>query len=196
MGLRVIIEGFGGQGVKSAGDLLVTTLFLMGRRALGMPIFEPLQMGGLVTFSLAMDSDGDRVVPTHSRDVFIMMHRRLFTRTEGETVCPDGLIIANAVTPPETLMNLGRKLAIIDADGLAREYGLLAKGNVPNLNTVMVGAFARLCADIDYEMLETAVRDAFPRLITANLRALRSGYDEVRVVETAPYETVQVESVT
>jgi Pyruvate/2-oxoacid:ferredoxin oxidoreductase gamma subunit len=185
LGLRVIIEGFGGQGVKSAGDLLVTTLFLMGRRALGMPIYEPLQMGGLVTFSLAMDSDGDRVVPTHDRDVFIMMHRRLFTRAEGETVRPSGLIIANAAEPPDVLMDIGRDVAVIDADRLAREHGLLAKGNVPNLSTVMAGAFARLCEGIDYEALETAVREAFPKLITPNLRALRSGYDGVRIVENA-----------
>lgn len=185
MGLRVIIEGYGGQGVKSAGDLLVTTMFRMGHRAQGMPMFEPLQMGGLVTYSLAIDSDGDRVVPAAGRDAYIMMHRRLFTRDEGLTVREGGLLLVNAPEPPEELRETGRVLAVLDADRVARNHGLLAKGNVPNLSTVMLGAFVRLTESIDYEALEDAVREAFPRYITQNIRALRAGYDTVELVEHA-----------
>jgi Pyruvate/2-oxoacid:ferredoxin oxidoreductase gamma subunit len=182
MGLRVIIEGFGGQGVKSAGDLLVTTLFNTGHRVHGITLYEPLQMGGLVTFSLAIDSDGDRVVPAYDRDVFIMMHRRLFTRAEGESVRPDGLIIVNAPEVPPELAETGRRIAAVDADTVAREYNL-ARANVPNLSTVMTGALACLCDDVDYDALENAIREAFPKLITPNLRALRAGWKAVRTVE-------------
>ncbi|MEW6753378.1 MAG: 2-oxoacid:acceptor oxidoreductase family protein [Candidatus Latescibacterota bacterium] len=179
MGLRVIIEGFGGQGVKSAGDLLVTTMFHMGHRAQGMPIYSPLQMGGLVTYSLAIDPNGDRVVPQRDRDVFVMMHRRLFTRQQAETVKPGGLLLVNAAEPPAEILGLGRRVAVLDADRVARQHGL-ARANVPNLSTAMTGAFARLCGVVDYAALEGAVREAFPRLITPNLRALRAGYESVR----------------
>ena len=110
------------------------------------------------------------------------MHRRLFTRAEGESVRPDGLIIVNAPEVPPELSETGRRIAAVDADTIAREYNL-ARASVPNLSTVMTGALACLCNDVDYDALENAIREAFPRLITPNLRALRAGWKAVRTVE-------------
>ena len=185
MGLRVIMEGFGGQAVQSAGDLLVTTLFATGYRAQGMPIYSPLQMGGPVTFSLAIEPDGDRVVPQRDRDAYIMMHRRLFDLEHAETVRPGGLMLLNADEAPPEFSDIGRDVAVIGADALAREHGLV-RANVPHISTVMVGAFARLCDVIDYATLERSVREAFPKFVTGNMRALRAGYEQVAVVSAAP----------
>ena len=184
MGLRVIIEGFGGQGVKSAGDILVAALFRTGSRVHGMPIFTPLQMGGLITYSLAMDSDGDRVVPTHDRDVLAMMHRRLYTEREADSVKAGGLILLNAAELPNQFVGLDKRVAYVDADTIARECGLV-RANVPGISTVAVGAFARMTGVPPLGTLETAIRDSFPDSVTDNLHALRAGYESVRVVEPA-----------
>ena len=189
MGLRVIIEGFGGQGVKSAGDLLVAALFHTGSRIHGMPIYTPLQMGGLITYSLAIDSDGDRVVPTHNRDVFAMMHRRLFTLQEADSVRAGGLIVLNAPELPPQFAGLDKRIAYVDADTIARECGLV-RANVPGISTVAVGAFARVTSVPQVSALEAAIRDSFPDSVTDNLRALRAGYESVHTIASpaAPVE--------
>jgi len=185
MGLRVIIEGFGGQGVKSTGDILVAALFRRGHHVQGMPIYSPLQMGGQVVYSLGIDSDRDRVVPTKDRDVFVMMHRRLFTPEQAATVRPGGLILVNAPEIPGQLVGLGRRVAAADGDTIARRNGL-ARANVPEISTVMAGAFARATGVVALEALEAAVRGAFPDRLAENLRSLRAGYDIVQVEEPPP----------
>jgi len=182
MGQRIIIQGFGGQGIKSAGDLLLTTLFKQGARVQGMPIFEPVQMGGLVTYFVAMDSDGDRVVPTRDRDVLILTHRQLYVAENAASVRPGGLLLVNAPAVPPSLARDNCRVATVDAESIARSEGL-ARANVSNISTVMLGALASTVSWIDLTVLEAVIRTEFPRSIPENLRALRAGYDQVDVAE-------------
>jgi len=193
MGPRVIIEGFGGQGVKSAGDLLVSALFRQGSRVQGLPMFSPLQMGGPITYSIAINFDGDRVVPTHGRDVFAMMHRRLFTCDGADSVRPGGLLLLNSAEIPEHFDCPDKRIAFVDADAIARELGLV-RANVPGISTVAVGAFARVTGVVSLDALEDAVTEAFPFTVSDNLHALRSGYETVRIVEPKPSGGSEVRS--
>jgi pyruvate ferredoxin oxidoreductase gamma subunit len=182
MGLCVTIGGYGGQGIKSAGDLLVAALFREGSRVQGMPMFSPLQMGGPITYSLAIDFDGDRVVPTYGRDVSAMMHRRLFTDAAAGSVRPSGLILLNAPEVPDDYMGLEQRVAYVDGDSIARRLGLV-RANVPGISTVAVGAFAKVTGVVPPEALEHAVSAAFPGSRSDNLQALQAGFESVRVIE-------------
>lgn len=181
---RVVFEGFGGQGTKSAGELIVTALFHAGVRVQGMPMFEPLQMGGIVTYFISMDSDGDRVIPTHDRDAYVMMHQRLFSERHALTVRPDGILLVNAPDVPPELAGVDRTMALIDGDSVARQHRLV-KANVPNISTVMAGAFARISGVVSLESLEEATREFFPRSISENLHALRTGHALVTIRKAA-----------
>jgi len=180
----VVFEGFGGQGTKSAGDLIVAALFHQGVRVQGMPMFEPLQMGGIVTYFISIDSDGDRVIPTHDRDAYVMMHNRLFTERHALTVRPGGIVLINAPDVPPHLQAADRAMAVIDGDMIARQHRLV-KANVPNISTVMAGAFARISGVVALESLEQATRELFPKSVSDNLHALRAGYDRVAMGKTA-----------
>ena len=190
---QVVFEGFGGQGTKSAGDLIVTALFYMGVRVQGMPMLEPLQMGGIVTYFISIDSDGDRVIPTHDRDAYVMMHNRLFTARHARTVKPGGVLLVNAPDLPPELGGTGRRVALVDGDTIARQGGLV-RANVPIISTVMAGAFARISGVVSLPELERATREFFPKSISENLHALRAGYDTVHVdvdgARAAAYEAV------
>jgi len=177
---RVVFEGFGGQGTKSAGDLVVSALFHMGVRVQGMPMLEPLQMGGIVTYFISIDSDGDRVIPTHDRDAYIMMHNRLFRKELAATVKPDGVLLLNAPGIPPQLVGANRLIATVDADMIARQHKLV-RANVPTISTVMVGAFARISGVVTLEALDQAVRELFPKSISENLHAMRAGHEKVRI---------------
>lgn len=192
---QVVFEGFGGQGTKSAGELIVAALFHQGVRVQGMPMFEPLQMGGIVTYFISMDSDGDRVIPTHDRDGYVMMHNRLFTERHALTVRPGGILLINAPGIPPALRDVDRTMAIVDGDLIARQHRLV-KANVPNISTVMAGAFARISGVVTLESLEQATREFFPKSISDNLHALRAGYDKVTIRKRASaLEAIAVEPV-
>ncbi len=180
MGQRIIIQGFGGQGIKSAGDLLLTTLFRQGRQVQGIPMYGPEQMGGLVTYFIAMDSDGDRVVPVRDRDVLILMHRRLYTPENGDSVRSGGLLVVNDSEVPSALSSAACCVAVVDADAIAGAEGL-SRANVPNVSTAMLGALAGAADWVDMQVLEAVTRAEFPQSMAENLRALRAGRDRVRV---------------
>ena len=180
MGRRVIFLGFGGQGTKSAGDLIISALFHSGTRVQGMPIYEPVQMGGLVTYFIGIDSDGDRVVPEKERDVLILMQRRLFTMENARTVKKKGFVLLNAPDMPPGLATSDRRIATVDADAIARAEGL-SRANVPNVSTAMAGALAAVGGCVPLSALEKAVRDEFPQSIPQNLRSLHAGYETVRL---------------
>ena len=187
MGRRVIFLGFGGQGTKSAGDLIISALYHSGTRVQGMPIYEPVQMGGLVTYFIGIETDGDRVVPTHDREVLILMQRRLFTPEHALTAKRTGFVLLNSPDLPPDLADVDRRFATVDADAIARREGM-TRANVPNVSTAMAGALARVGGCVSLLSLEKAVRDEFPHSIPQNLRSLHAGYETVRL-HPAPVAT-------
>ena len=76
-----------------------------------------------------------------------------------------------------------RRVATIDATGLALELGLRVAG-LPVPNTAMVGAVAKATGLASWEAVEKAIRDTLSgKGAEVNVEAANEGYDKVRILD-------------
>jgi pyruvate ferredoxin oxidoreductase gamma subunit len=68
---------------------------------------------------------------------------------------------------------------LVDASGIALQNGLASVG-IPMINTVMLGAVARVSGVCSLESLQAVLREKTPRNVEQNLQAARDGYEGVR----------------
>jgi 2-oxoacid:acceptor oxidoreductase gamma subunit (pyruvate/2-ketoisovalerate family) len=94
---------------------------------------------------------------------------------EGGTV-----LVNSAHSPAELKLTLNGKAASFDAVALAVKYGLGSKAN-PIVNTVILGAFAKLTGLVSIESLEHAIKEKVPVKVENNIAAAREAFNTMRV---------------
>lgn len=94
-------------------------------------------------------------------------------------VVPGTKILVNTAKPSEVVERLKDfTLGLVDASALAEKLGL---GHV--INTVLAGAYCRLCDSVPVENVIEAVTDMVPAKKEENAGAVREGYNQVTVIE-------------
>ncbi len=192
--LEVAIHGRGGQGVKTAGDLVAHALFAAGYRVNGQPLYGGERMGAPVMYFLRVNRSG---APIHDRSLvrrpLVML---LFDATVlatapdlAQSVDREGVLVINTVKATCELPRFAvRRLATLPASRIAKECGLM-RGNVPIVSPVMVGAFAGLTGLISLATLERAIttiaRDMPHDRLEGNFVGLRRGWESVAALAEA-----------
>jgi 2-oxoacid:acceptor oxidoreductase gamma subunit (pyruvate/2-ketoisovalerate family) len=191
--VEIAIHGRGGQAALTAGNLLTYALFLEGMVPHGQPRFTPDRMGAPVSYAIRFNQDRSTI---HDRSwvasprIVVLFDLSLVTHLGlAETWLPNILVIANVpeeIVVPEELA--GFRVSALDANKIARECGLM-KGCVPILSSAMAGAFSKASGLVSLESVQSAMTAAMKgvlsRYMPANLEALRRGFDEVCLRETA-----------
>jgi len=185
--LEVALHGRGGQGVKTAGDLIVHALSAAGYRVNGQPLYGGERMGAPVMYFIRFKRSAtpidDRSLVRHPH-VMLIFDATMLAATPHlvDSLDPDGVLLLNSRKTAEELAHLGRPVATVWASQIARECGLV-RGSVPLVGTVMVGAFARVTALVSLPTLERCVAkvigDVSQDRIEGNLVGLRRGYEAV-----------------
>ncbi len=141
--LEMAIHGRGGQGVKTAGDLLVYALFAAGYRVNGQPLYGGERMGAPVMYFLRFNRSGtpidDRSLVRRPQFMLVFDGTAL-TTTPGmvESLDPGGVLLVNSRKSAAELAHLGpRRIAALSASQIAKECGLV-RGNVPIVSPVMI----------------------------------------------------------
>lgn len=185
--IEVALHGRGGQGVKTAGDLIVYALTAVGYRVNGQPLYGGERMGAPVMYFIRFKRS-----PTPIDDRSLVRRPRVMLLFDGtvlaaaprmvESLAEDGVLLLNSRTAAAELARPGRAVATLRASQIARECGLV-RGNVPIVGPVMVGAFARLTGLVALPALETCVEkitgDMSRDRIEGNFTGLRRGYEGV-----------------
>ena len=97
----------------------------------------------------------------------------------SQGLADDGLLLLNHPQPPAQTGLAGRfKTATVDATSLALEFGL-GSSTSPIVNTVVLGAYAKLRDELSLEHVLAAIERYTPVKIQANVDAAARAYEAV-----------------
>jgi len=170
---KVIISGFGGQGVLSAGFLLAEAAMHAGMEVTYYPSYGAEMRGGAANCHVVM-SDQEIYSPVIAvADSLIALSQVAFEKFFG-LVRGGGTILVDASV--KTSEGAAQVVALPFEEVTLREIG-----NIRALNTVVIGAYAALHKGwLKKAWLEDALVHKFSskgqKIVDVNLKALERGY--------------------
>jgi 2-oxoglutarate ferredoxin oxidoreductase subunit gamma len=172
---RIIIAGFGGQGVLTLGKLLCAAAISEGREVTYLPSYGSEVRGGTANCHVTI-SDGQIFNPAiEVADSTIIMNRPSFEKF-GKIVGPGGIVALNTSLVDAGDYARSQKVTLIPirATELALEMG-----NIVVANVLLLGAFNRAVRACRMESIEQALRDLMAGRkssgLELNLKALSEG---------------------
>lgn len=178
---EISLFGRGGQGVVTAGELLVSAAVKDGLYGQSIPFYGGERRGAPVRSDVRIS---DEPLYLHRRtynpDVVAVFDSTLLDIlkvTEG--LKEDGSMLINS----KRLLKVWKNTYVVDATGIAKDLGLVVAGWAV-VNTAMAGALANLLHTIKLDSLEEVVKETFPgKLGELNAEAVDLGYRTVRRVD-------------
>lgn len=170
---RIIIAGFGGQGVLSLGQLLAYSAIKDGKEVTWLPSYGPEMRGGTSNCSVVI-SDRTVASPVVAHpDCLIAMNRPSLDKFIC-SVKPGGLVIVNKSLIQVKVCREDLTVVYIDANEIAETIG-----SVKNANMVVLGVYIALRPLFSIETIESTIKEKFslkPQFIEPILRAFHLGY--------------------
>jgi 2-oxoacid:acceptor oxidoreductase gamma subunit (pyruvate/2-ketoisovalerate family) len=178
---EIRIHGRGGQGAAATSRILTTAFVREGKWACGFPVFGFERRGAPLAAFVRVD---DKIIREKTKVycpdcVVVIDPSLLHTANIFQGVKKGSVAVANAPASIEERMdeNLA-KIGTVDATAIAIE-----EIGASITNTCMLGAFARTTGWIELDNVLGALAEYFSGdKLEKNLRAVRRGYEETRVV--------------
>lgn len=180
-------HGRGGQGAKTASQLLAEAASAAGMYVQGFPEYGPERMGAPV---LAFNRCSDDPIALHCHvtepDVIMVLDPSLIGPAVTAGLTGDAVVIVNTGKSPSEIRKqmgvTGGKIYTVDASRIAVET---IGRDIPN--TPLMGALIKVAAVVPYEQFMTIMHqqleDKFkskPSVIQGNLEAIERAYREVQ----------------
>ncbi|MEA1926716.1 MAG: 2-oxoacid:acceptor oxidoreductase family protein [Candidatus Auribacterota bacterium] len=172
---RIIIAGFGGQGVMLAGKIVIQAGLSAGLNVTYIPSYGAEVRGGTAHCHVII-SEEDIASPIIARpDACLVMNSPSLFKFADRTI-PGGIMIINSSLVDEPT---GREDVIdirIPANRIAEDGG-----NLKAANMAMLGAHVKHSKILTLPMIREAITKSLPprhrNLLEINLFVLREGYD-------------------
>lgn len=175
---KIRIHGRGGQGAVVASKILAQAYFRRGLQVQAFPAFGMERRGAPVAAFVRAGREpvrhrGEIVDP----NAVIVLDKAILDMVDvTKGLGPDGAVLLNhTLAPSELDLNGQVKLATVDATGIALRHGIGSK-LAPIVNTVILGAFARLDPDLNKKSILDAVADGVPSKVRQNLDAAQEAF--------------------
>jgi pyruvate ferredoxin oxidoreductase gamma subunit len=172
--LQIIIQGRGGQGAQTAGNLLAMAFFAEGRQVQSFASYGGARRGTPVSSFIRVDDRPIRVrCDIEQADAILCFDASLLESRLLAAARPDTPIVVNSSrTPGEFAGKLpGYRVIPVDGISIARRHGL---GRI--VNSALLGAFARAILAPKLEVLTRVLIEAAPKLHDENVAACHEGY--------------------
>ena len=172
--LQIIIQGRGGQGAQTAGNLLAAAFFAEGRQVQSFASYGGARRGTPVSSFIRVDERPIRVrCDIEHADAILCFDASLLAAPLLATAGPDTLIVVNSSRTPEEFAEKLPGYRVIPVDGIAisRRHGL---GRI--VNSALLGGFVRAIAAPRLEVLTSVLTDEAPKLHDENIAACEDGY--------------------
>ena len=175
---RVIMAGFGGQGVMSMGQLLAYAGMIENKNVSWLPSYGPEMRGGTANCNVMVSEDliGSPIVTEAT--AAIVMNRPSLDKFEKDVMENGNLLINSSLIDRKTNRD-NVNAYYIDANGIANDLG-----NNKVANMVMLGAYLELSKAVKVESIVEALKKVFgeskAHLIPLNEEALERGAQAVR----------------
>lgn len=186
--LEIRWHGRGGQGAKTAAQLLAEAASSVGKYIQGFPEYGPERMGAPV---LAFTRISDEPIDVHCHvtepQIVVVLDPTLLAKGDVTQGVPeDGIILINTDKSPAEMrqaMKLsGRKIYTVNASRIAEE----TIGR-PIPNTPLMGALIKITGIMSLDALledtQKKLEKKFagrPEVVEGNLKAVRRAYEEVQ----------------
>ena len=171
---KVIMAGFGGQGVMAIGKLLAYAGMIEGKNVTWMPSYGPEMRGGTANCAVVV-SDEEVGSPLISKDgtAAIVMNLPSMVKFEKELV-PGGKLIIN-----KSLIDVEPERKDLDVYYIEANELALELGNSKVANMVMLGAYLEITKAVEIESVLQAFVKVFGEdkrdLVPLNKEALLKG---------------------
>ena len=172
---RILIAGFGGQGILFAGKVLAYKGLVEGKQLSWLPSYGPEMRGGTANCNVIISDEpvGSPIVDTP--DVLIVMNLPSLDKYEnaaekGAKIFVDSTLISRKVERDDV------EVFYIPATKMAQDAG------IPTLaNMIILGKVIKETGVVSYEGMEDALKKVVSarkaNLIDVNLKAIKAGYD-------------------
>ena len=177
VGIR--FHGRGGQGAVVASKILAHAYFKQGLYVQAFPSFGMERKGAAVSAFVRLDSApiverGDIKNP----DVVIVLDSSLLRKVDvTQGAKPGALILLNCKEREnQNPINGSFRVAGVDAVKIALQHGLGSK-TAPIINTVILGAYARMSGDLALANLLEAIEKGAPVNQKQNMAAAEAAYE-------------------
>jgi len=178
---EIRIHGRGGQGSVTAADLLAHAAFMEGKWVQAFPYFGAERRGAPVK-AFARISDKPILMRSqiYNPDYVIVLDPVIYKFVDvTEGLKKNGIIIINTRKNPNEIGLEGRRIATIDATGIAIELNLLVAG-MPVVNTAIVGAYAKATEEIKLSSVINAIKETWKGSAgEKNARAAELAYERL-----------------
>ena len=171
---RIIIAGFGGQGVLTVGKLISMSALNEGREVTYLPTYGSEVRGGTANCQVVISSHAISSPLVEEPDSLIVLNTLSYERFAA-TLKPGGLMVLNSsgtdtngASAPSSVRVLSLPAAEMAAD----------IGNIRVTNIVMLGAFLTACPVVKPETALAALKELLGRkadLLALNERAFQEG---------------------
>lgn len=172
---KMILAGFGGQGILFAGKMLVYAAMLKGKKLSWLPSYGPEMRGGTANCHVIIDDEaiGSPIV-THP-NVLIAMNQPSLDKFENE-VEKDGVIFVDKSLIERKVTRTDIKTVYVDATEIADKMGMKKLANM-----VMLGAVLKETGLFDADEMAQTIKESLPEkkqhLAESNVIAVMAGFN-------------------
>ena len=173
---RILVSGFGGQGVLTLGQLIASIALNKGKEVTWMPSYGAEMRGGTANCSVIISDKmiGSPIASTNI-DILCAMNIPSIMKFLGN-VKPGGHVYVNSSIVKEPISRTDVDALPIDASNIASKLG-----NMRVANMVMLAAFLQKTDLFTFEDVEEVLNQRFaardPKLVALNIEAVKQGLE-------------------
>ncbi len=174
---KMIIAGFGGQGILFTGKIFAEAAMLDSRNLSWLPSYGPEMRGGTANCHLIISDERVGSPIIINPDILIAMNNPSLDKFESK-VNKDGYVFCDSSMVDKAVERDDVKTYCIEATRLAQENGF---GNLANM--IMLGAVIKVTGLFTPEQIENAIKEVLPpkraHLLDVNMKAVNIGWESV-----------------
>jgi 2-oxoglutarate ferredoxin oxidoreductase subunit gamma len=171
---KIIIAGFGGQGIILAGKILAYAGMMEGKNVSHIPSYGAEMRGGTANCSVVV-SDRQVASPMISRPTSLIAMNRPSLEKYEDAVLPGGKVFVNESLIPVKAKRSDVEIHYVPANNLAEEAG---SGKASNM--AIMGAFIAATGVVKPETFKKSIPEVVSarniKLTEVNLKAFDLGY--------------------
>ncbi len=176
---KIIMAGFGGQGVMSMGQLLTYAGMIEDKNVSWLPSYGPEMRGGTANCAVIVsDKQVGSPIITNDATAAIVMNLPSLDKFETD-VREGGMLLVNSSLIEKKATRDDLKVYYIKANEIANDLG-----NAKVANMVMLGAYLEITKIVKVESIIEALKKVFgpakEHLVPLNKDALEKGAEAVR----------------
>ena len=172
---KILLAGFGGQGILFAGKFLAYQGLLEDKQISWLPSYGPEMRGGTANCNVIISDDPIGSPIVSEPDVLVVMNLPSLDRYE-DAVAPGGKIFLDSTMISRKVKRTDVEVFCVPATKLAMQM------EAPTLaNMILTGKLIRETGLVSFDRIEPALRKVVSakhaELLDKNLSAIKAGYD-------------------